>query len=160
MDHRTIERDLRECVGRLTPAAQASLGAAVKVAMEHGHRLVEVEHWLLKVFDVPNEKIEGFLRTNEVDTRQLRQDLEAGIRACSSVAHGEDLSCGAHHRDTPALSDEMVEVLFRVANRGSSIPPEQLLFEILSDKTLSAQLGRLSPELGKIIPESLERLVT
>jgi ATP-dependent Clp protease ATP-binding subunit ClpA len=162
---RVTDPDLRDCIRRLTLATQASLGAAAGLAMENRNGLVEIEHWLVKLLDAQNEKVEVFLRTNEVLTGRLREDLKSALAALPVVESGEYLSSRGPYRDVPALSDEMVRLLSHIGERGSPLDssnlvgPEQILFEILQDHALRSRLGGLSPELQKIMPESLERLV-
>ena len=59
--------DLRSLVGKMNDTCRRSLEAAAGYTLSRSHYNVEIEHWLLKLLDVPNTDFALILRQFEIE---------------------------------------------------------------------------------------------
>ena len=64
--------DLRSLVAKMNDPCRRSLEAAAGYTLSRSHYNVELEHWLLKLLDVPNSDIVAVLRRFEIDLGACR----------------------------------------------------------------------------------------
>jgi len=111
---------------------------------------VELEHWLLKLLDVPNTDLARVLRQYDVDTARLQRDL---TRAVDGFRTGNSRP--------PTLSTSVDRVLREswllasVHFKASSVRSGMLLMAIMADEKLARQARETSRELEKVHPEPL-----
>ena len=67
--------DLRSLVGKMNDTCRRSLEAAAGYTLSRSHYNVEIEHWLLKLLDVPNNDFALILRQFEIDSGRVVTEL-------------------------------------------------------------------------------------
>ena len=70
-----ISIDLKTLVGKLDNTCRQALEAAVGLTLSRTHYNVEIEHWLLKLFEETNSDISILLRHYGVDASRVSGDL-------------------------------------------------------------------------------------
>lgn len=71
--------NLKSLVGRLSPEARRALEGAAGLCLSRTHYNVEIEHWFLKILEVPGSELETLLRYFEVNTSSLAEDLSRSL---------------------------------------------------------------------------------
>jgi type VI secretion system protein VasG len=144
--------NLRSLVGRLNETCRRSLEGAAGLCLSRTHYNVEVEHWLLKLLEVPGTDLEALLRRFEIDPTRLQADLTGAI---------DGLKTG--NSRPPALSPGVVD-LAREAWLAASLEfgaettrSGHVLFALLSSETLARQAHEASDEFERISVETLQR---
>ena len=143
---------LKSLIGRLNDTCRRSLEGAAGLCLSRTNYNVEVEHWLLKLIEVPNSDLTALFRYYEVDVSRLTRDLTKAI---------DRLKTG--NARPPALAPTTVDLareawliasvdfgVFRVRSA-------HLLCALLSDDSLALLAGEASAEFKHISPESLRR---
>ena len=70
-----ITIDLKSLVGKLNESCRTSLEGAAGLCMARTHYNVEVEHWLLKLLELPDSDITALLEKFEINPGKLIADL-------------------------------------------------------------------------------------
>ena len=144
--------DLKALVGKLDDVCRQSLEAAAGLTLSRSHYNVEVEHWLLKLLEVPNSDIAAILRHYEVDTGRLSAAL---TRVLDRLKTG--------NARAPALSPNIVTLareawaLASLQYNAPRVRSGHLLAALLSDDSLGAQAREASGEFARIQVEALRR---
>ncbi len=136
-----------------------ALQSAAGLCLSRTNPSVEVEHWLIKLIDLPDSDLTRIFKNFEVDSSHLTRDL---TRVIDSFRRGNDR--------TPTLSlrvDQLVRnawVLASIQYQARQIRSGTLLLALLEDEELGRLARDSSKELAKIKVELLQpnlmRLVT
>ena len=144
--------DLRSLVAKMNDPCRRSLEAAAGYTLSRTHYNVEIEHWLLKLLDVPNSDMAAVLRRFEIDSRRVATDL---TRVLDRLKTGNTRA--------PSLSPQVVALareawLVASLDGGAArIRSGHLLVALLSDEGLSRTARESSPQLAQISAETLRR---
>ena len=94
-----ITIDLKSLVGKLNEPCRNALEGAAGLCLSRTHYNVEIEHWLLKILEIPDSDVAAILEKFEINignvVRHLNRELD-GIKAGNSRA--------------PALSPTIVDL--------------------------------------------------
>ncbi len=143
--------NLKALVGKLNPTCRTALEQSVALCMSRTNYNTEIEHWLVKLLEVPNSDLELICRQFGVDTSRLQKDL---TRALDRLKTG--------NARPPALSPAVVDlardawVLASVEYGGYQTRSGHVLLALLSNELTAGQMIDACPELGRIKPESLK----
>lgn len=149
-----VSIDLKSLVNKLNEPCRQALEGAAGLCMARTHYNVEVEHWLLKLLDIPNSDIDSVLTKFEVDIGKLKQELNKEL---DKIKSGNSRA--------PALSPTIVDlaknawVLASVEYGHGVATSAHILAALLLDDSLRRSTDVTSKELGKIPPESIRDLV-
>src|SRR5690554_536114 len=145
-----ISIDLKSLVGKLNEPCRNALEGAAGLCLSRTHYNVEIEHWLLKLLEIPDSDMVAVLEKFEVNpgtlVRQLNRELDV-IKAGNSRA--------------PALSPTIVDLaktawmLASVEYGHSQVTSAHILAALMLDESLRRATEATSGELKKIPPESL-----
>lgn len=144
--------NLKSLIGKLNETCRRTLEAAAGLCLSRTHYNVEVEHWLLKLTEMPNTDLAALFRYYEVDTSKLQRDLTKAI---------DRLKTG--NSRPPALSPQTVQLareaflIGTVDFGGTRTRSSHLLCAMLMDEGLARLAGEISDEFDKISPESLKK---
>jgi type VI secretion system protein VasG len=144
--------DLRSLVAKMNDPCRRSLEAAAGYTLSRSHYNIELEHWLLKLLDVPNSDITAVLRRFEIDSGRVATELTRVI---------DKLKTG--NTRAPSLSPGVVALareawLVASLDGGAArIRSGHLLVALLSDEELSRTARESSPQLARISAETLRR---
>jgi type VI secretion system protein VasG len=144
--------DLRSLVGKMNDTCRRSLEAAAGYTLSRSHYNVEIEHWLLKLLDVPNNDFALILRQFEIDSGRVVTELTRII---------DRLKTG--NARAPALSPAMVRLaregwLIASLDAGASrLRSGHLVAALLLDEELSRAARDSSPQLVQIPADALRK---
>ena len=113
--------DLRALIGKLNPTTRGAVEAAAGLCLSRTHYDVEVEHYLLKLMDHPEDDFLAILKRFEIDRSALAKQLTAALdRLKSGNARTPSLSPGPR-----ADADRRVDG--RIAGSRSGVGPLRAL---------------------------------
>lgn len=144
--------NLKGLVGRLNDTCRRTLEAAAGLCLSRTNYNVEIEHWLIKLLEVPNSDIARICRAFEVDPSRLAADLTRTI---------DGFKTG--NARPPSLSPNVVDLVregYLVASIefGESVARSgHLIDALLGSETLSLVARSGSKEFAKISAESLRK---
>jgi len=142
--------DLRTLVAKLNDPCRQALEAAAGLTLSRSHYNVEVEHWLLKLLEIPGGDIPTILTHYGVDPGRVSADLN---RVLDKLKTGNSRA--------PALAPQIVTMareawlLASLAGGAAQVRSGHLLAAFLSDDTLAAVAREASAQFASIPPEGL-----
>ena len=144
--------DLKSLIGRLDEHCRRALEAAAGFALSRSHYNIELEHWLIKLLDVPGSDAEAVLRHYDVDEGRLRGDIG---RALDKMKTG--------NARAPGLAPDIIEaakqgwLLASVEHGLTKLRSGHLLWAMLADETLARHAKEMSGQLARVPPDTLKR---
>jgi len=148
-----ITIDLKSLVGRLNETSRNALEGAAGLCLARTHYNVEIEHWLLKLLEIPDSDLLALLEKFEIDLGKLHQELNREL----------DRIKGGNTR-APALSPSIVDItknawMLASVEYGHPIATSaHILTALMLDDNLRRSTVASSGELKKIKPESLREV--
>ncbi len=145
-----IAVDLKSLIGRLNDTCRKSLEAAAGLCLSRTNYNLEIEHWLLKLLDIPGTDLAAVLRQCEVNVTQLQRDL---TRAIDRFKSG--------NARPPVLSPETVDLtrdawlIASVQFGESATRSGHLLCSLLLDGARARLAREVSAQFEKISVEKL-----
>ena len=149
-----VSIDLKSLVSKMNESCRQALEGAAGLCMARTHYNVEVEHWLLKLLEIPNSDIDSVLTKFEINIGKLKQELNKEL---DKIKSGNSRA--------PALSPTIVDlaknawILASVEYGHSATSSAHILAALLLDDRLRRSTDVTSKELSKIAPESIRDLV-
>jgi len=149
-----ITIDLKSLVGRLNEPTRNALEGAAGLCLARSHYNVEIEHWLLKLLEIPDSDILSIIDKFEINPGKLMQDLNQELDRIKSG-----------NTRAPALSPTIVDIaknawmLASVEYAHPVATSAHILAALMLDDSLRRTTEATSGELKKIPPESLRELV-
>ena len=149
-----ITIDLKSLVGKLNEPTRNALEGAAGLCLSRTHYNVEIEHWLLKLLEIPDSDLLALLDKYEIDYGKLTQDLNKEL----------DIIKSGNTR-APALSPSIVDLaknawmLASVEYGHPQATSAHVLAALMLDENLRRSTEAASGELKKILPESLRVVV-
>ncbi|GAB4182808.1 MAG: type VI secretion system ATPase TssH [Thalassobaculales bacterium] len=144
--------DLKALFGRLNQTCNRTLEAAAGLTMSRTHYNVEVEHWLLKLLEMPDSDLTQILRHYEIDAGRVTADL---TRTLDRFKTGNGRG--------PALSPNVVAlareawVLASLQFGAAKVRSGHLVLALLGDDGLSGVAREASSHLARIPAEALKK---
>jgi type VI secretion system protein VasG len=147
--NREYKSTLKLFVSQLDEPARRALESAAGLAKAHTHYYLDLEHWLVKVFQTPGPELQKVLQENQILAETIKDELS---RALSTFPTGNS--------SAPQLSTGVVNLLFAscVVEKEQFVGPCDLLLALLVNTELSARIGKTVPSLVKLPVESLRAL--
>lgn len=149
-----ITIDLKSLVGKLNEPTRNALEGAAGICLSRTHYNVEIEHWLLKLLEIPDSDLLALLDKYEINYGKLTQDLNREL----------DIIKAGNTR-APALSPSIVDLaknawmLASVEYGHPQATSAHVLAALMLDENLRRSTEAASGELKKIQPESLRVVV-
>lgn len=149
-----ITIDLKSLVSKLNEPCRNALEGAAGLCLSRTHYNVEIEHWLLKVLEIPDSDIAAILEKFDINTGNLIRHLN---RELDNIKSGNSRA--------PALSPTIVDLaknawmLASVEYGHSKTTSAHLLAALMLDESLRRASEFTNGELRKIAPESLRDIV-
>ena len=144
--------NLKSLVGKLADVPRRTLEGAAGLCLSRTNYNIEVEHWLIKMLEVPNSDLAAILKHYGVDGSRVVRDL---TRTLDKLQTGNSRA--------PALSPNVVDLArdaFVVASVEYGMPRARtghVLYALLADETFHRMAREASPEFEKIQVEALRR---
>ncbi|HEY8940910.1 MAG TPA: type VI secretion system ATPase TssH [Cellvibrio sp.] len=148
-----ISIDLKSLVTKLNEPCRNALEGAAGLCLSRTHYNVEIEHWLLKLLEIPDSDIQAVLTKYDINLGNLVRHLNRELDAIK----------GGNTR-APALSPTIVDlaknawVLASVEYGYPRITSAHILAALMLDDGLRRATEITNGELKKIAPESLRDL--
>ncbi len=149
-----ITIDLKSLVGKLNDTCRSGLEAAAGLCLARNHYNVEIEHWILKLLEIPDSDINALIEKFELDPGKLTSDLNREL---------DRLKSG--NTRAPALSPNVVDLsknawmLASVEFNHPQATSAHMLAALLLDENLRRSSEITRGELKKIAPESLRAVI-
>jgi len=149
-----ITINLKSLVGRLNESCRTAMEGAAGLCMARTHYNVEVEHWLLKLLELPDSDIAALLEKFEINPGKLIADLNKEL---------DRIKTG--NTRAPALSPTVVDLaknawmLASVEYSHPQATSAHILAALMLDESLRRSTEATSGELKKIAPESLRAVL-
>ena len=149
-----ITIDLKSLVGKFNDPTRNALEGAAGLCLARTHYNVEIEHWLLKLLEIPDSDLLAILDKFDINTGKFVQELNRELDAIK-----------AGNTRAPALSPDIVElsksawILASVEYGHSYATSAHILGALLLDDSLRRSIDASSGELSKIPAESLRALI-
>jgi type VI secretion system protein VasG len=149
-----ITIDLKSLVGKLNESCRTALEGAAGSCLARTHYNVEVEHWLLKLLELPDSDITALLEKFDINPGKLVADLN---RELDKIKAGNTRA--------PALSPTVVDLaknawmLASVEYNHPQATSAHVLAALMLDDSLRRSTEASSGELKKIAPESLRAVL-
>ncbi len=149
-----ITIDLKSLVGRLNEPSRNALEGAAGLCLARTHYNVEIEHWLIKLLEIPDSDLLSVLNKFEIDLGKLTQNLNLEL---------DRIKTG--NTRAPALSPNIVDIaknawMLASVEYGHAVATSaHILAALVLDETLRRTTEATSGELKKIQPESLRELL-
>jgi type VI secretion system protein VasG len=147
--------NLKSLVSKLNETTHRALEAAAGFCLSRTHYNVEIEHWLLKLVELPNTDVAAMLRYYGIDSSRVIRALTVAI---------DKFKTG--NARPPALSPHVVDLIRAawlvgsVEFNASRLRSSHLLYALITDESLAQVLEDISPEFGKISAEGLRKDLT
>ena len=135
----------RSLFDKLNPTCLRALQAAAGLCMSKTNFHVEIEHWLLKLFEQPGNDLTVICRQYNLDPNRIKTELNTAIGRMKT-GNGR----------TPDMSTEMFDLcreawLFGSLECGAPVVRSgHLIVGALNDRMLGMRLTGSSPELAKL----------
>ena len=149
-----ITIDLKSLVGKLNESCRTAMEGAAGLCLARTHYNVEIEHWMLKLLELPDSDITALLDKFDVNPGKLMADLN---RELDRIKAGNTRA--------PALSPNVVDLsknawmLASVEYNHPQATSAHVLAALLLDENLRRSTEISSGELKKIAPESLRAVL-
>ncbi|HEV3332053.1 MAG TPA: type VI secretion system ATPase TssH [Bryobacteraceae bacterium] len=143
---------LKSVISKLDTTTRGALEAAAGLCLSRTHYDVEIEHYLLKLLDVPDSDFSGILKQFDVDKKKIIAELSRSL---------DKLKSG--NARTPAFSPSLYRMLTEAWSLGSleynaeEIRSAFTILVLFTDDELSRMLPGMSNELSKIEAEALRK---
>ncbi len=147
-----VSVNLKALIGKLNDPCRRALEGAAGLCLSRTHYNVEVEHWLIKLFEMPNTDLTQIFRQYDIDTSRLQRDLTKAI---------DRLKSG--NSRAPALSPDVVDLAREAWMVGSleygatKARSGHVLLALVSDENLARLAKEASAEFAKIPPAALQK---
>jgi len=147
-----VSVNLKSLIGKLNETCRRALEGAAGLCLSRTNYNVEIEHWLVKLLEIPNTDLAALLRQYEVDTSRL-------IRAVTGAI--DRLPTG--NARPPALAPQIVDLiraawLIASVEYGSPVVRSgHLLCALLADDMLARAAREASSDFQRIPAEALRR---
>lgn len=144
--------NLRSLIGKLNETTRGALEAAAGLCLARTHYDIEIEHYLLKLMDVPDADFAAVLKHFGVDRARLAGELNRSL---------DKLKSG--NARTPAFSPSLVDMLRQAWLAGSvdfganQIRSGFTILALVSNEELARLVREFSRELAKIEAEALQK---
>ena len=149
-----ITIDLKSLVSKLNEPCRNALEGAAGLCLSRTHYNVEIEHWLLKILEIPDSDIAAILEKFDINIGNLIRHLN---RELDNIKSGNSRA--------PALSPTIVDLaknawmLASVEYGHSKTTSAHILAALMLDESLRRASEFTNGELRKIAPESLRDVV-
>jgi len=144
--------NLKHLIAKLNPVTRNALESAAGLCLSRTHYDVEVEHYLMKLLDVPDSDLTFILKHYGIDRSRLAGELTRSL---------DRLKSG--NARTPALSPKLVEMFTEAWTIGSvefgaqKVRSGHTILALVSDPELARMVGDASKEFTKIPSEALRK---
>ncbi len=149
-----ITIDLKSLVGKLSEPSRTALEAAAGLCLARMHYNIEIEHWLLKLLEVPNTDLRALLQKYQIDIGRLALEINQEL---------DHIKSG--NARAPALSPTLVDIaknawmLASIEFGHPQVTSAHILAALMLDDNLRRSTDVSSGVLKTIQPESLRDMV-
>jgi type VI secretion system protein VasG len=143
----------KNLIGKLNETSRLALMKAGELCQQRSHYNVELEHWFLKIIELPDTDIKMIFRHFQVETNRVIQQIQEVLSRLKTGSGRSDLQISPEVFQLTQDAWVIASLEFGEAR----IRTGHLLLALLGSRTLEAQFRTMAPDLAKIPPESLRR---
>jgi type VI secretion system protein VasG len=142
--------NLKSLISKLDPVCRKALEAAAGLCLSRTQYNIEIEHWLLKLLEIPDTDLLAILNHYEIDIARLQEDL---TKALDRLRSG--------NAKTPAISPDVIDWVQAAWLQASleyhahEVRTGHLVLALLSNEALARIADDLSNQFDKISVEDL-----
>ncbi|WP_373500439.1 type VI secretion system ATPase TssH [Desulfococcus sp.] len=144
--------NLKSLIAKLNATCRQALEAAAGLCLSQTHYEVEIEHFFIKLLDIPNTDFEKILRYFEINTSRLIADL---TRAMEGFKTGNARNPALSPRIPRMIEDAWLSA--SVDYEASRVRSGHILVALLGSDETARMLKSSSAAFEKISPEQLGR---
>ena len=143
---------LKPLIGKLDSVTRTTLESAAGLCLTRTHYDVEIEHFLMKLLDVPDSDFTFILKHYGVDRSRLAAELTRSL---------DRLKSG--NARTPSLSPSLVKMFSEAWTIGSldfgasRVRSGHAILALVATEELARMVGEVSREFGKIPADALSK---
>jgi type VI secretion system protein VasG len=147
-----VSDEIRALVRKLNPICERALQTAAGLSRNQGNYLLDVEHFLLKLLDLPATDVEQICGAFGVEIEQLHRQLTLSIERFD---RGRDV--------LPGFSSRLVRLLAEawhfstIQLESSLIRSGGVIFALLEDDSLRETIHESCPVLARVARETLRQ---
>jgi type VI secretion system protein VasG len=147
-----VKTNIKSLIGKLNETCRKSLESAAGLCLSQTHYEVDIEHFLIKLLEIPDTDLQKILRHFEINESRFTNDL---TRAMEGFKSG--------NARTPALSPRiprMIEDAWLVASVDHQMPlirSGHIILSLLSSDDMAGMTVSSSGEFKKISVETLAK---
>jgi len=144
--------NLKSLIGKLNDTARRTLENAAGLCSSRSNYNVEIEHWLLKMLELPESDLVRILKHYEIDQAAVQRALVGAI---------ERFKTG--NARVPSLSPKILDLvreawlLASIEYHAPAVRTGHLLLAMLAQPDLALQVLASAPPLGRLSAETLQR---
>jgi type VI secretion system protein VasG len=141
MPIRENPRSLKLLVNQLDQFSRRALESAAFLAKSRTHYFLDLEHWLVRIFQAPGPELERVFKENKDIAESIASELS---QALSSFQKGNP--------SIPQLSTGVIDLLVAscVVEKSQVVRPCHLLLALITDAQLSFRIKETAPSLSKL----------
>jgi type VI secretion system protein VasG len=144
--------NLKSLIGKLNGTCRKALEMAAALCLSHSHYEVEIEHFLLKLLEVPNTDLQKILRYFEINEARMAADLTRAMEAFKTGnARNPSLSPRIPRLIQDAWLVASVDYQYPIIRSG------HLFIALLSDAEMARMLLSSSDSFKKVSLETLSQ---
>jgi type VI secretion system protein VasG len=144
--------NLRSLIGKLNETTRGALESAAGMCLSRTHYDVEIEHYLLKLLELPEADLQPILKAFEIDRSRLAAELNRSL---------DQLKSG--NARTPSFSPSLIRALqesWTIASLdfdAGQVRSGYTILALVSNEELARLVKDFSRELARVGPEALRR---
>lgn len=143
----------KNLIGKLNDPSRLALMRAGELCQQRSHYNVELEHWFLKILELPDTDIPPIAKHFGIDLSRARDQLLDTLKRFKTGSGRSDLQIAP---DLFKLTQE-AWVIASVEFGAARIRTGHLLLALLGERAFEAQLRTMAPELAKIPADTLRK---
>ena len=139
-------------IAALNPTCKKALEAALGLCVSRTHFTAELEHWLLKLLDVPKADFAQMISAFGADPAQVRRELERELdKFKTGNSRNPDISPDVFDLTTAAWT------MASLGYGAGAVRSSHLFAALLADRTLGMRIRGSIPELAKLSTDRVEK---
>src|SRR5580700_1776532 len=143
----------KSLVGKLNETCRLALLRAGELCHQRSHYNVELEHWFLKLLELPESDLVPIFKQFGIDVALAKTQIGDALKKLKTGSSRSDLQIAP---DVYKLTQEAWGLATREFAAGKIRRPH-LLLALLGDRSMEAQVRTMAPELARIPVEQLKK---
>ena len=144
--------NIKSLIGKFNDTCRRALEDGVGLTMSRTHYNVEIEHWLLKLIEMPDSEVSIILKHYGINVSRLTRDLTATLDSLK-VGNSRPPALSPHLVDLAREAWMIASLQFGASRTGSG----HLIAALISDESLARMARGMSAEFGRLSADALQQ---